>query len=57
MPTFSVKCSKCNTTHDSDVDYDSVFAYMAIMRVQGWQIPDALENLPILCPTCRKNQP
>jgi hypothetical protein len=53
MATFSVKCGKCGTTHTGGGDDDTVFVYISTLRVQGWQIPDAIENQPILCPTCK----
>ena len=57
MGTYSVRCGKCTATCAKDAD--DVFNFMAILRLQGWQIPDAIENQPILCPKCRTaaNQP
>ncbi len=51
MDTFSVRCGKCTNTRTRDAD--DVFNFMAAARLDGWQIPDAIENQPILCPTCR----
>jgi hypothetical protein len=54
MNTFSVRCGKCeNVKHGN---YDDVFQFMAASRVDGWQIPDAQENQPILCSACKAAQ-
>jgi hypothetical protein len=58
MGEFSVRCSKCGIVNSKAAD--DVFSFMALERVAGWQIPDAIENQPILCPTCKagtSNQP
>ncbi len=51
MDTFSVRCSKCENVRSAN--YDDVFQFIAASRVAGWEVPDALENKPILCPTCK----
>ena len=51
MASFSVRCGKCENVKSAN--YDDVFQFMAALRVQGWQVPDAIENQPILCPTCK----
>jgi hypothetical protein len=51
MTTFSVRCGKCAAVNSKDAD--DVFSFMTTERVAGWQIPDATENQPILCPTCK----
>ena len=58
MASFSVRCSKCENVGTGN--YDDVFQFMTAQRVAGWQVPDVIENKPILCPTCKaatKNQP
>jgi len=53
MGAFSIRCGKCENAKTGN--YDDVFQFMAALRVQGWQIPDAIENQPILCPICKAN--
>jgi hypothetical protein len=53
MPDFSVRCGKCPTVNTKEAA--DVFAFMTAEKANGWQIPDALENQPILCPVCKAN--
>lgn len=53
MSNFRITCSKCGATRAGDAD--SPFEFISASRDDKWLVPDALENMPILCPICKKD--
>lgn len=49
---YSVICRGCNKTHASEAE--TPFLFIAAARALGWEIPNALDNKPIVCPECIK---
>ena len=52
---FSVKCGSCNNVYVGIAK--DAFSFIAMARVENWDIPDAMDNKPIRCPTCKAKQP
>jgi len=49
---FSIKCAVCGVVHTATST--DTWTYIAARQAEGWIVPLATDNKPILCPTHAK---
>lgn len=53
--TFTVHCAACGDKLTTTGQHQSTFEFLSWAQLEGWTIPLALDNKPIVCPKCHKN--